>query len=63
MPPLLFLIQWKPIKMSNIVLGQKEEDLLENVSIFDVYIGKEISEGTKSLGLSFFLSCSCSNVN
>jgi phenylalanyl-tRNA synthetase beta chain len=39
-------------QMLNIVLGQKE-DLLENVSIFDVYIGKEISEGTKSLGLRF----------
>jgi len=37
-------------KMLNIILGQKE-DLLENVSIFDVYTGKEISEGTKSLGL------------
>jgi len=39
-------------QMLNIVLGQKE-DLLENVSIFDVYIGKAISEGTKSLGLRF----------
>jgi phenylalanyl-tRNA synthetase beta chain len=39
-------------QMLNIVLGQKE-DLLENVSIFDVYTGKEISEGTKSLGLRF----------
>ncbi|MGA2780407.1 MAG: phenylalanine--tRNA ligase subunit beta [Smithella sp.] len=39
-------------QMLNIVLGQKE-DLLENVSIFDVYVGKEISEGTKSLGLRF----------
>jgi phenylalanyl-tRNA synthetase beta chain len=39
-------------RMLNIVLGQKE-DLLENVSIFDVYTGKEISEGTKSLGLRF----------
>lgn len=39
-------------QMLNIVLGQKE-DLLENVSIFDVYSGKEISEGTKSLGLRF----------
>ncbi len=38
--------------MLKIVLGQKE-DLLENVSIFDVYSGKEISEGTKSLGLRF----------
>jgi phenylalanyl-tRNA synthetase beta chain len=36
----------------DIVLGQKE-DLLENVSIFDVYTGKEMSEGTKSLGLRF----------
>ncbi|PKN06312.1 MAG: phenylalanine--tRNA ligase subunit beta [Deltaproteobacteria bacterium HGW-Deltaproteobacteria-7] len=39
-------------KMLNIVLGQKE-DLLENVSIFDVYSGKEFTEGTKSLGLRF----------
>ena len=39
-------------RMLNIVLGQKE-DLLENVSIFDVYSGKEFSEGTKSLGLRF----------
>jgi phenylalanyl-tRNA synthetase beta chain len=39
-------------QMLNIVLGQKE-DLLENVSIFDVYTGKEISQGTKSLGLRF----------
>ncbi len=39
-------------KMLNIVLEQKE-DLLENVSIFDVYSGKEILEGTKSLGLRF----------
>ncbi|MDD5524005.1 MAG: phenylalanine--tRNA ligase subunit beta [Smithella sp.] len=38
-------------QMLNIVLGQ-EEDLLENVIIFDVYKGKEISEG-KSLGLRF----------
>jgi Phenylalanyl-tRNA synthetase beta subunit len=37
--------------MLNIVLGQ-EEDLLENVIIFDVYKGKEISEW-KSLGLRF----------
>jgi phenylalanyl-tRNA synthetase beta chain len=39
-------------KIINIVCDQKE-DLLENVSIFDVYKGKEISEGTKSLGLRF----------
>jgi len=39
-------------RMLNIVLGQKE-DLLENVSIFDVYSGKDFSEGTKSLGLRF----------
>ena len=38
-------------QMLNIVSGQ-EEDLLENVIIFDVYKGKEISEG-KSLGLRF----------
>jgi phenylalanyl-tRNA synthetase beta chain len=39
-------------QMLNIVFGQKE-DLLENVSIFDVYTGKEIAEGTKNLGLRF----------
>jgi phenylalanyl-tRNA synthetase beta chain len=39
-------------QMLKIVLGQKE-DLLENVCIFDVYTGKEISQGTKSLGLRF----------
>ena len=39
-------------RMLNIVLGQKE-DLLENVSIFDVYSRKDFSEGTKSLGLRF----------
>ena len=39
-------------KMLNIVRGQKE-DLLENVSIFDVYKGKGLEEGTKSLGLRF----------
>jgi phenylalanyl-tRNA synthetase beta chain len=38
--------------MMNIILGQKE-DLLENISIFDIYIGKEMPEGTKSLGLRF----------
>ena len=38
--------------MLGIVLGQKE-DLLENVDIFDIYTGKEVSEGTKSLGLRF----------
>ena len=44
-------------RMLNIVLGQKE-DLLENVSIFDVYSGKEFLEGTKSLGLRFSYRCS-----
>ena len=39
-------------KMLNIVLEQKE-DLLENVTIFDVYKGKGLTEGTKSLGLRF----------
>jgi phenylalanyl-tRNA synthetase beta chain len=39
-------------KMLNIVLEQKE-DLLENVSIFDVYSDKGFTEGTKSLGLRF----------
>lgn len=38
--------------MLNIVLNQKE-DLLENVNIFDIYAGKGLPEGTKSLGLRF----------
>ncbi len=38
--------------MLNIVLQQKE-DLLENVVIFDIYAGKGLAEGTKSLGLRF----------
>lgn len=32
---------------------QQQEDLLENVIVFDVYKGKGIPEGTKSLGLRF----------
>lgn len=36
----------------NVVLSQRE-DLLENVVIFDIYEGKEITEGTKSVGLRF----------
>ncbi|MHB8137530.1 MAG: phenylalanine--tRNA ligase subunit beta [Smithellaceae bacterium] len=39
-------------KMLEIVLGQRE-DLLENVGIFDIYAGKGLDEGTKSLGLRF----------
>ncbi|MFA5322428.1 MAG: phenylalanine--tRNA ligase subunit beta [Smithella sp.] len=39
-------------KMLSIICDQKE-DLLENISIFDVYKGKGIPEGTKSLGLRF----------
>lgn len=35
------------------IIRQQNEDLLENVSIFDVYKGKGLSEGTKSLGLRF----------
>jgi phenylalanyl-tRNA synthetase beta chain len=38
--------------MLDIVLQQKE-DLLENVGIFDIYAGKGLSEGMKSLGLRF----------
>ena len=38
--------------MVDIVLRQSEE-LLENVVIFDIYTGKGISEGMKSLGLRF----------
>lgn len=38
--------------MLNIVLRQKEY-LLENVGIFDIYEGKGLPEGTKSLGLRF----------
>ena len=39
-------------KMLEIVLSQ-HEDLLENVSIFDIYTGKGLEERTKSLGLRF----------
>jgi phenylalanyl-tRNA synthetase beta chain len=39
-------------KMLEIVLGQ-HEDLLENVAIFDIYAGKGLDEGAKSLGLRF----------
>jgi len=39
-------------QMLDIVLQQKE-DLLENVEIFDIYAGKSLEEGTKSLGLRF----------
>lgn len=39
-------------KMLEMVLRQRE-DLLENVSIFDIYTGKGLEEGTKSLGLRF----------
>jgi phenylalanyl-tRNA synthetase beta chain len=38
--------------MLEIVLRQRE-DLLENVGIFDIYTGKGLPEGTKSLGLRF----------
>jgi phenylalanyl-tRNA synthetase beta chain len=31
----------------------QHEDLLENVVIFDIYQGKEIPEGKKSIGLRF----------
>jgi len=39
-------------KMLETVL-QQTEDLLENVSIFDIYAGQGLEEGTKSLGLRF----------
>ncbi len=39
-------------KMLEIVLSQ-HEDLLENVGIFDIYAGKGLDAGTKSLGLRF----------
>jgi phenylalanyl-tRNA synthetase beta chain len=39
-------------KMIHAVMDQKEY-LLENVSVFDVYKGKGLPEGTKSLGLRF----------
>jgi phenylalanyl-tRNA synthetase beta chain len=39
-------------QMLEIVLNQRE-DLLENVGIFDIYAGKGLEEGTKSLGLRF----------
>jgi len=38
--------------MLDIVLRQNE-DLLENVGIFDIYAGKGLPDGTKSLGLRF----------
>lgn len=38
--------------MLDIVLNQKE-DLLENVGVFDIYAGKGLPEGKKSLGLRF----------
>lgn len=34
-------------------IRQQKEDLLETISIFDVYKGKGLPEGTKSLGLRF----------
>ncbi|MDP2855461.1 MAG: phenylalanine--tRNA ligase subunit beta [Smithellaceae bacterium] len=39
-------------KMLEIVLSQRE-DLLENVVIFDIYVGKGLNEGVKSLGVRF----------
>ncbi|MGD0022519.1 MAG: phenylalanine--tRNA ligase subunit beta [Smithellaceae bacterium] len=39
-------------QMLNVVWNQ-HEDLLENVVIFDIYQGKEIPEGKKSIGLRF----------
>jgi len=39
-------------KMMEIVLSQRE-DLLENVGIFDIYVGKGLDEGAKSVGLRF----------
>ncbi|MFO7569728.1 MAG: phenylalanine--tRNA ligase subunit beta [Smithellaceae bacterium] len=39
-------------KILDIVLQQRE-DLLENTAIFDIYAGKGLEEGTKSLGLRF----------
>ena len=39
-------------KMLEIVLSQRE-DLLENVGIFDIYAGKGLDVGVKSLGLRF----------
>jgi phenylalanyl-tRNA synthetase beta chain len=39
-------------QMLEIVLSQRE-DLLENVGIFDIYAGKGLEEGVKSLGLRF----------
>jgi len=35
------------------VILEEKEDLLENVHVFDVYKGKELPEGTKSIGLRF----------
>ena len=39
-------------KIMDIVL-QQSEDLLENTAVFDIYAGKGLEEGTKSLGLRF----------
>lgn len=39
-------------KMLEIVLSQRE-DLLENVVIFDIYVGKSLGEWAKSVGLRF----------
>ncbi len=39
-------------KVLEIVLSQHQE-LLENIGIFDIYAGKGLDEGTKSLGLRF----------
>jgi phenylalanyl-tRNA synthetase beta chain len=32
---------------------EKDEELLDNIHVFDVYTGNGIPEGTKSLGLRF----------
>jgi phenylalanyl-tRNA synthetase beta chain len=39
-------------RMLNVIL-EENEDLLENVYVFDIYKGKGLPEGTKSLGLRF----------
>jgi phenylalanyl-tRNA synthetase beta chain len=35
------------------IVSNQHEDLLENVGIFDIYTGKGLDEGSKSLGLRF----------
>ena len=53
----LALLLSKEVKFSNIkdIAYKTERKLLRNVSIFDVYEGKNLPEGKKSYAVSFFL--------